>query len=99
MLDFLHQRSIEILRELAFQSPSLPIFLVPLRLVGRDLRLVRRHFVEDKLANRKNGQSRVADNAHVELAAFDVFLRDGIALVFFVNERDPLAELLVVLDK
>src|SRR5204863_7301632 len=54
---------IEILGKLILQAPAFPIFLVPLRFVGRDLWLVRGHFAEDQLADRKHGQPDVAHNA------------------------------------
>ena len=47
--------------------------------IGRDLRLVRRHFAEDQLADRKDLQPQVAHQADVEFAALDVFLRDHVA--------------------
>ena len=99
LLDLRDQRRLEIFRKLAIQSPALPIFLVPLRFIGRDLRFVRPHFAEDQLADRENGQSRIAHQTHIQLAAVDVLLRDRVRVMFLVDERDPFAELFLVLDE
>ena len=48
------ERRIETLGELVLQAPAFAIFLVPLRAIGRNLRLVRRHLAEDQFADRKN---------------------------------------------
>ena len=99
LLDLRDERRIKALGELILQAPAFAIFLVPLRAIGRDLRLVRRHLAEDQLADRKNGQPQVAHQADVEFAALDVFLGDHVAVVFLVNESDALPELLVGLDE
>src|SRR5437667_8701967 len=93
------ERRLEPFGELIMQAPAFTIFLIPLRLVSRNLWFVRRHFAEDQLADRKNGEPHVAHQTHVEFTALDVFLRDRVAGIFLVNKGDPLAELLVVLDE
>ena len=99
LLDLRHQRRLEIFGEPAIQAPSFPIFLVPLRLVSRDLRFVRRHFAKHQLADWENSQPRIAHQAHIKLAPVDVFLGDRVGVVFLVNERDSFAKLLLVLDE
>src|SRR6266496_734904 len=99
LLDLRDQNRLDVFRELTIQPPSFPIFPVPLRLVSRDLRFVRRHFAKYQLADRKNSQPGVAHQAHIKLAPVDVFLRDRIGVVFLVNERDPFAKLLLGLDE
>ena len=48
------ERWVEPLGKLIFQTPALAVFLIPLRLISRNLRFVRRNFPEDQLADRKN---------------------------------------------
>jgi hypothetical protein len=98
-LDVPHERRFESLRRNGFPGPSAAVGLVPLRLVGGDLRLVRRHLAEHQLADRKHLQAVVADEAHVEFASLDVFLGDDVVVGVLVQERDALAELLVGLDE
>ncbi len=87
---------IEIFDKLVLQAPAFAIFFVPFRIVGGDLRFLRRHFTKHQLTNWKNGQPCVAHDAHVQLATFNVFLGYRVTVVFLVNERDAFAELLVV---
>src|SRR5438046_8073654 len=93
------ERRLEPFGELVLQAPAFTIFLIPLRLVSRNLWFVRRHFAEDQLADRKNGEPHVAHQAHVKFAALDVFLRNRVAVVFLVNKSHPLTELLIRLDE
>ena len=99
LLDVGDDRGVESFGELVLQSPPFAIFLVPLGLVGGDLRLVGRHFLENEFANRKDLEAMIAQNADVKFAAFDVFLGDDVVIVFFVDELDALLELLVCLDE
>src|SRR6266516_6466162 len=85
LLDICDERWIEIFVELVLQAPAFAIFLVPFRFVGSDLRFIRRHFAEDQFADRKNRQSHISHQAHVKLATLDVFLGNGVAVVFLVN--------------
>ena len=90
---------VESFGELVLQAPALAIFLVPLGLVGGDLRFVRRHFLEDEFANRKDLEPMIAEDADVKFAALDVFLGDDVVVVFLVDELHALLELLVGLDE
>src|SRR6266496_2554739 len=99
VLNIRDKRWIEIFGELVLQAPAFAIFFVPFRVVGGDLRFVRRHFTKDQFANWKNGQPHIANETHVKLATFNVFLGNRVTVVFLVNERDAFAELLVVLHE
>src|SRR6185437_1260173 len=90
---------INVFGKTVLQSPPPAVLLIPLRLVGGDLRLVRRHLLEYEFADGKSLEPVVAENADVQLAAFDVFLGDGVIVVFLVNELHALLELLVRLDE
>src|SRR5207302_124353 len=85
--------------ESVLQSPAFPVFLVPLGLVGGDLRLVGRHLVEHEFANRKNLKPVVAEDAHIEFAALDVLLGDCVVVIFLVDELDAFLELFVRLNE
>src|SRR4029453_6705790 len=99
LFDVRDEHRIEPLGEPILQTPALAVFLIPLCAIRRNLRLVRRHFAEEQLTDRKDGQPYVAHHADVEFAALDVFLRDSVAVVFLVNKSDPLPELVVGFDK
>src|SRR5882724_10923783 len=79
LVDTNDKRRIE-LGEMVLQAPAFSIFFVPFRLVGSDLRFIRRHFAEDQFADRKNRQSYISHQAHVKLATLDVFLGNGVAV-------------------
>src|SRR5260370_20651936 len=55
LLDMGDERWVEPLGELIFQAPAFTIFLIPFRLVSRNLLFVRRNFPADHLADRKHG--------------------------------------------
>src|SRR4029450_1352991 len=97
--DWPHEHWIEPFGELILQTPAFAVFLIPLCAIGGNLWLVRGHFAEEQLTDRKDGQPYVAHHADVEFAALDVFLRDNVAVVFLVNKSDPLPELVVGFDK
>src|SRR5213075_2312662 len=90
---------IDPLREPILQPPPFSIFLVPLRLVSRNLWLIWRDFPKQQFANRKYLQTMIAQDADIEFASFDVFLGNDIVVVLFVNELDSFFELLVAFDK
>src|SRR5438270_1795020 len=92
-------RRLETNRELVLQAPAFAIFLVPLRAVSRNLRLVRRHLPENQLADRKNLQPQVTHQTHIKFAALNVFLRDDVGVVALMNKCGAFAELLVRLNK
>jgi len=52
-----------------------------------EFRRVFGHLFEENLARRKNGGAMIARDAHVKLAAFDVFLDQYIAAKFLVDVR------------
>src|SRR6266567_3597351 len=93
------QRRLETNGKLVLQAPAFAIFLVPLRPVSRDLRLVRRHFSKHQLTDRKNLQPQVTHQAHIKFAALDVFFRDYVGVVLLMYKRRAFPELLVCLDK
>src|SRR5204862_8288432 len=99
LLDVSDGRRVESLGELILQTPAFPVFVIPLRLVGGNLRFVRRHFAEHKLANREDGQLYIAHQTHIKFAALDIFLGNGVAVVFLMNKSDPLTEIVVGLDE
>jgi hypothetical protein len=41
----------------------------------------------------------IAEDAEIKLAALDVFLGDGVVIIFLMNEGDAFPELLVIFDK
>src|SRR6266699_1757658 len=99
LLDVTDKRWVESRGELILETPAFPVFLIPLRLVGGNLRFVWRHFAEHKLADRGDRQLHVAHQTHIEFAALDIFLCDGVAVVFLMNKTDPFTEIVVGLDK
>jgi hypothetical protein len=99
VFDLGDQRGIQSFRKLVLQAPALAIFFIPLGAVGGDLRLVGRDFPEEELANRKNLQAMIPEDAHVELASLNVFFGDDIVVVLLVDELDAFLELVVILDK
>ena len=55
--------------------------------------------LEDQLPGRQHAKSPVTDQSDVELAAADELLDDSVGLDLFVDELDPLAQLVVVFDE
>src|SRR5438477_6824630 len=99
LLNFRDERRIEVFGEPVLQTPAFAIFLIPFRVVGSDLRFVRRHFTKNQFADWKNGQPYIANETYIKLATFNVFLGNRVTVVFLMNERDAFAELLVVLHE
>jgi hypothetical protein len=99
LLDTANEGRFESFSELILQAPALAIFLVPLGSVGGDFGFIRRHFLENQFADRKDAEPMISEDADVKFASLDVFLGDHIAVELIVDELHALAELLVVFDK
>ena len=98
MLDVLALRVGQLFGRAAVDAVLLLILHAPLHPIGRNAFRALGHVREKELPHGQRLQRLVAQNAHVELAAFDVLLRDRRRADALVNERDALLQLLVAVD-
>ena len=74
------------------------ILQIVLDLFGGDEAGALRHVAELELPDRKNAQPLVAEDADIELAAFDILLGDRRRADAFVDEGDALGKFLIAVD-
>src|SRR5690242_1501295 len=68
LFDAARNGGINVFGKAVLQAPSLAVLLIPLRLVGGDLRFVRRHLLEHEFADGKSLEPVVAEDADVQFA-------------------------------
>ena len=88
----------KVARRPAVDAVFLLILHAPLHAVGRDALGALGHVGEEELPDRHRLQRLIAQNADVDLAAFDVLLDDRRGVDALVDEGDALLELLVAVD-
>src|SRR5258708_18215970 len=64
-----------------------------------ELRNVLRYMFEEDLPRRKHREAAVPQHAHIELAAVDVLLDQGVAIKLLVNEPRSFDRLTLITDK
>ena len=98
MLDVVEHVLGQLLRRPAVDPIFILVLHAPLHPIGRNAFRALGHVREKELPHRQRLQRLVAQNAHVQLAAFDVLFRDRRRPDALVNERDALFQLLIAVD-